>query len=78
MFSLKHAGPPDQPAPPPFPMKIAAPDGGGRPDNRFVRAETCMFMIKLPQYVVVASRVLLFVCVAHGIGSISRHLKLLG
>eukprot|EP00041_Stephanoeca_diplocostata_P039548 m.1635171 g.1635171 ORF g.1635171 m.1635171 type:complete len:4171 (-) comp25420_c1_seq1:3546-16058(-) len=35
---------------PPFPMKIAPPDGRGRPDNRFIRAETCMFMIKLPQY----------------------------
>lgn len=54
---------------PPFPMKIAPPDGkgdciaisangvvtdlgfaAGPPDNRFIRAETCMFMIKLPQY----------------------------
>ena len=39
---------------PPYPMKIAPPDensgGGGDPDARLIRAETCMFMIKLPQY----------------------------
>ncbi|XP_071497133.1 probable E3 ubiquitin-protein ligase HECTD4 [Diadema antillarum] len=36
---------------PPYPMKIAPPDGpGGSPDQRFIRVETCMFMIKLPQY----------------------------
>merc|ERR1711965_671519 len=44
--------PPDSPAPPPFPMKIAPPDSGsgGSADGRYLRAETCMFMIKLPQY----------------------------
>ena len=54
---------------PPFPMKIAPPDGKGTagmatllsgfdahvpppgpPDSRYIRAETCLFMIKLPQY----------------------------
>ncbi|XP_077996372.1 putative E3 ubiquitin-protein ligase HECTD4 [Glandiceps talaboti] len=36
---------------PPYPMKIAPPDGpSGSPDSRFIRVETCMFMIKLPQY----------------------------
>ncbi|KAK3084084.1 hypothetical protein FSP39_007865 [Pinctada imbricata] len=35
---------------PPYPMKIAPPDGQGSPDSRFIRVETCMFMIKLPQY----------------------------
>ncbi|XP_041456057.1 probable E3 ubiquitin-protein ligase HECTD4 isoform X4 [Lytechinus variegatus] len=36
---------------PPYPMKIAPPDGpSGSPDQRFIRVETCMFMIKLPQY----------------------------
>ena len=56
---------------PPFPMKIAPPDGkgtsmattewflhprcpppppSGPPDSRYIRAETCLFMIKLPQY----------------------------
>ncbi|KAL8604631.1 hypothetical protein ACOMHN_013411 [Nucella lapillus] len=36
---------------PPYPMKIAPPDGtGGSPDARYIRVETCMFMIKLPQY----------------------------
>jgi E3 ubiquitin-protein ligase HECTD4 len=35
---------------PPYPMKIAAPDGSGPADARFIRAETCMFMLKLPQY----------------------------
>jgi E3 ubiquitin-protein ligase HECTD4 len=53
---------------PPYPMKIAPPDGSGKtfqkqrvnqhqilfasgsPDSRFIRVETCMFMIKLPQY----------------------------
>ncbi|XP_022104608.1 probable E3 ubiquitin-protein ligase HECTD4 isoform X2 [Acanthaster planci] len=36
---------------PPYPMKIAPPDGtGGSPDTRFIRVETCMFMVKLPQY----------------------------
>lgn len=35
---------------PPYPMKIAPPDGPGSPDNRYIRVETCMFMIKLPQY----------------------------
>ncbi len=24
--------------------------GAGPPDDRYIRAETCMFMIKLPQY----------------------------
>ena len=45
------------PNPTPFslcsPMKIAPPDNTGNsgpPDGRYVRAETCMFMIKLPQY----------------------------
>ncbi|KAJ8312853.1 hypothetical protein KUTeg_010226 [Tegillarca granosa] len=35
---------------PPYPMKIAPPDGTGSPNSRFIRVETCMFMIKLPQY----------------------------
>ncbi|XP_071946536.1 probable E3 ubiquitin-protein ligase HECTD4 isoform X2 [Antedon mediterranea] len=36
---------------PPYPMKIAPPDGSsGSPDSRFIRVETCMFMVKLPQY----------------------------
>ncbi|XP_033101041.1 probable E3 ubiquitin-protein ligase HECTD4 [Anneissia japonica] len=36
---------------PPYPMKIAPPDGSsGSPDLRFIRVETCMFMVKLPQY----------------------------
>ncbi|KAK6968629.1 E3 ubiquitin-protein ligase HECTD4 [Biomphalaria glabrata] len=35
---------------PPFPMKIAPPDGTGPPDSRYIRVETCMFMVKLPQY----------------------------
>ncbi|XP_063396384.1 probable E3 ubiquitin-protein ligase HECTD4 [Mytilus trossulus] len=35
---------------PPYPLKIAPPDGPGPPDSRFIRVETCMFMIKLPQY----------------------------
>ncbi|XP_076346000.1 putative E3 ubiquitin-protein ligase HECTD4 isoform X3 [Tachypleus tridentatus] len=36
---------------PPYPMKIAPPDNRpGSPDSRFIRVETCMFMIKLPQY----------------------------
>ncbi|XP_071790886.1 probable E3 ubiquitin-protein ligase HECTD4 isoform X2 [Asterias amurensis] len=36
---------------PPYPMKIAPPDGtSGSPDTRFIRVETCMFMVKLPQY----------------------------
>ncbi|XP_013380029.1 probable E3 ubiquitin-protein ligase HECTD4 isoform X2 [Lingula anatina] len=35
---------------PPYPMKIAPPDGPGTPDSRHIRVETCMFMIKLPQY----------------------------
>eukprot|EP00800_Vazella_pourtalesii_P003218 TRINITY_DN1323_c0_g1_i3.p1 TRINITY_DN1323_c0_g1~~TRINITY_DN1323_c0_g1_i3.p1 ORF type:complete len:2260 (+),score=553.45 TRINITY_DN1323_c0_g1_i3:560-6781(+) len=37
---------------PPFPMIIAAPDTKGtiNLDERFIRAETCIFQIKLPQY----------------------------
>jgi E3 ubiquitin-protein ligase HECTD4 len=40
---------------PPYPMKIAPPDEvargkAGSIDQRLIRAETCMFMIKLPQY----------------------------
>ncbi|XP_053376532.1 probable E3 ubiquitin-protein ligase HECTD4 [Mercenaria mercenaria] len=35
---------------PPYPMKIAPPDGQGTADQRYIRVETCMFMIKLPQY----------------------------
>lgn len=37
---------------PPFPMIIAAPDskGNNNQDERFIRAETCIFQIKLPQY----------------------------
>jgi len=36
---------------PPYPMKIAPPEGrSGTPDSRYIRAETCMFMLKLPQY----------------------------
>eukprot|EP00048_Salpingoeca_helianthica_P002631 m.58943 g.58943 ORF g.58943 m.58943 type:complete len:4152 (-) comp12215_c0_seq1:28-12483(-) len=35
---------------PPYPMTLAPPDGSGPADKRFIRAETCMFMVKLPQY----------------------------
>ena len=35
---------------PPYPMKIAPPVSSSGGDNRMIRAETCMFMIKLPQY----------------------------
>ncbi|QQP52771.1 Uncharacterized protein FKW44_005018, partial [Caligus rogercresseyi] len=34
---------------PPYPMKIA-PAPGDDPDQRHIRVETCMFMIKLPKY----------------------------
>ncbi|XP_013909607.1 PREDICTED: probable E3 ubiquitin-protein ligase HECTD4 [Thamnophis sirtalis] len=44
-------GGPDTAHVPPYPMKIAPPDGtSGSPDSRHIRVETCMFMIKLPQY----------------------------
>ncbi|XP_074868487.1 putative E3 ubiquitin-protein ligase HECTD4 isoform X2 [Carettochelys insculpta] len=44
-------GGPDTAHVPPYPMKIAPPDGAaGCPDSRYIRVETCMFMIKLPQY----------------------------
>ncbi|KAK2522841.1 Hectd4 [Columba guinea] len=44
-------GGPDTAHVPPYPMKIAPPDGAaGSPDSRYIRVETCMFMIKLPQY----------------------------
>ncbi|MGH0151603.1 UNVERIFIED_CONTAM: hypothetical protein FKN15_020765 [Acipenser sinensis] len=44
-------GGPDTAHVPPYPMKIAPPDGtSGSPDSRYIRVETCMFMIKLPQY----------------------------
>ncbi|XP_061866392.1 probable E3 ubiquitin-protein ligase HECTD4 isoform X2 [Colius striatus] len=44
-------GGPDTAHVPPYPMKIAPPDGAaGSPDCRYIRVETCMFMIKLPQY----------------------------
>ncbi|XP_054852988.1 probable E3 ubiquitin-protein ligase HECTD4 isoform X3 [Eublepharis macularius] len=44
-------GGPDTAHVPPYPMKIAPPDGTtGSPDSRYIRVETCMFMIKLPQY----------------------------
>lgn len=44
-------GSPDTAHVPPYPMKIAPPDGAaGSPDSRYIRVETCMFMIKLPQY----------------------------
>ncbi|TSW08319.1 putative E3 ubiquitin-protein ligase HECTD4 [Bagarius yarrelli] len=44
-------GGPDTAHVPPYPMKIAPPDGAvGSPDNRYIRVETCMFMVKLPQY----------------------------
>ncbi|KAJ7309830.1 hypothetical protein JRQ81_007901 [Phrynocephalus forsythii] len=44
-------GGPDTAHVPPYPMKIAPPDGTtGAPDSRYIRVETCMFMIKLPQY----------------------------
>jgi E3 ubiquitin-protein ligase HECTD4 len=39
---------------PPYPMKIAPPDDSAwrssAADERLIRAETCMFMVKLPQY----------------------------
>jgi E3 ubiquitin-protein ligase HECTD4 len=40
----------DQPAAPPYPMKIANPDHNDSPDGRLARCECCMFMIKLPHY----------------------------
>ncbi|GFR88457.1 HECT domain containing E3 ubiquitin protein ligase 4 [Elysia marginata] len=43
-------GGPDSAHVPPYPMKIAPPDGTGPPDGRHIRVETCMFMVKLPQY----------------------------
>ncbi|XP_026795565.1 probable E3 ubiquitin-protein ligase HECTD4 isoform X2 [Pangasianodon hypophthalmus] len=44
-------GGPDTAHVPPYPMKIAPPDGAvGSPDYRYIRVETCMFMVKLPQY----------------------------
>ncbi|XP_059171920.1 probable E3 ubiquitin-protein ligase HECTD4 isoform X2 [Physella acuta] len=43
-------GGPDSAHVPPFPMKIAPPDGTGPPDGRYIRVETCMFIVKLPQY----------------------------
>ncbi|XP_043924358.1 probable E3 ubiquitin-protein ligase HECTD4 isoform X2 [Protopterus annectens] len=44
-------GGPDTAHVPPYPMKIAPPDvATGSPDSRYIRVETCMFMIKLPQY----------------------------
>ncbi|XP_067256066.1 probable E3 ubiquitin-protein ligase HECTD4 isoform X7 [Chanodichthys erythropterus] len=44
-------GGPDTAHVPPYPMKIAPPDGAvGSPDLRYIRVETCMFMVKLPQY----------------------------
>uniref|UniRef100_A0A9L0K6R9 HECT domain E3 ubiquitin protein ligase 4 n=1 Tax=Equus asinus TaxID=9793 RepID=A0A9L0K6R9_EQUAS len=44
-------GGPDTAHVPPYPMKIAPPDGtAGSADSRYIRVETCMFMIKLPQY----------------------------
>ncbi|XP_030623120.1 LOW QUALITY PROTEIN: probable E3 ubiquitin-protein ligase HECTD4 [Chanos chanos] len=44
-------GGPDTAHVPPYPMKIAPPDGTvGCPDSRYIRVETCMFMVKLPQY----------------------------
>ncbi|XP_069475595.1 probable E3 ubiquitin-protein ligase HECTD4 isoform X3 [Ambystoma mexicanum] len=45
-------GGPDTAHVPPYPMKIAPPDGtaAGSPDSRYIRVETCMFMVKLPQY----------------------------
>lgn len=35
---------------PPYPMKIGPPDGRGPSDARYIRVETCMFMVKLPPY----------------------------
>uniref|UniRef100_A0A8C2K3U6 HECT domain E3 ubiquitin protein ligase 4 n=1 Tax=Cyprinus carpio TaxID=7962 RepID=A0A8C2K3U6_CYPCA len=44
-------GGPDTAHVPPYPMKIAPPDGAvGSEDLRYIRVETCMFMVKLPQY----------------------------
>ncbi|KAJ7994262.1 hypothetical protein DPEC_G00264060 [Dallia pectoralis] len=44
-------GGPDTAHVPPYPMKIAPPDGAaGLPDSRYIRVETCLFMVKLPQY----------------------------
>ncbi|KAG5840241.1 hypothetical protein ANANG_G00186730 [Anguilla anguilla] len=46
----KDGGPRHRPRAP-YPMKIAPPDGAaGSPDSRYIRVETCMFMVKLPQY----------------------------
>uniref|UniRef100_A0A8C4PXW2 HECT domain-containing protein n=1 Tax=Eptatretus burgeri TaxID=7764 RepID=A0A8C4PXW2_EPTBU len=42
---------PDTPHVPPYPMKIAPADNQtGSPDSRYVRAETCLFLVKLPAY----------------------------
>ena len=44
-------GPDESSQIPPYPMKLAPPDNkDGDPDQKFIRVETCMFMIKLPRY----------------------------
>ena len=44
------SGPTESSQIPPYPMKLAPPDNReGDPDQKFIRVETCMFMIKLPR-----------------------------
>ena len=53
------SGPTESSQIPPYPMKLAPPDNrDGDPDQKFIRVETCMFMIKLPRYR--ADRVVIF------------------
>ncbi len=50
---LPAVSPGDESPPPPFPMKLAPADGRATatdPDALNIRAETCMFMVKLPVY----------------------------
>ena len=40
------------PAPPPYPMKLAPADLQTEdPDSQLIRAETCVFLVKLPRYI---------------------------
>lgn len=44
------APPPSWCLQPPPPSSLPLPLPTGSPDSRYIRVETCMFMIKLPQY----------------------------
>ena len=40
------------PTPPPYPMKLAPADLQTEdPDSQLIRAETCVFLVKLPRYI---------------------------